>query len=92
MSRGQIKIRTGLVSPETIYCEIENNGVPITEDVKKHLFDLFFTTKSGDWGNGIGLNLSRDIIESRHHGKLLLASCDPVIFRIELPASAGYDL
>lgn len=91
LARGEITIRTGMASPETVYCEIENNGVPIAEEARTRLFELFYTTKSGEWGNGIGLNLSRDIVEHRHHGKIILASCDPVVFRIELPTGGGFE-
>jgi len=83
-----IKIRTGACG-SAVYCEIENNGTPITPEVRDRLFELFFTTKPENWGTGLGLNLSRDIIEHRHHGKLELVSIDPVIFRIELPVESA---
>lgn len=82
---GLIIIRTGRTG-SAVWCEIENNGPPIKEENRKRVFDLFFTTKPETWGTGLGLNISRDIIEHRHGGKLLLKSIDPVIFRIELPA------
>jgi signal transduction histidine kinase len=83
--RGLVQIRTGFGN-DRIWCEIENNGPPISEAAASRIFDLFFTTKRELLGTGLGLNYSRDIIEHRNHGKLFLASRDPVVFRMELPA------
>lgn len=85
--RGTIVIRTG-ISNNCAFCEIENDGTPIQSEIRPHMFELFFTTKPENWGTGLGLNLSRNIIEQRHHGSLQLISLDPVIFRIELPAKS----
>ena len=82
--RGLIQIRTGFANSR-IWCEIENNGPPITEAAASRIFELFYTTKSELLGTGLGLNYSKDIVERRNHGKLFLASRDPVVFRIELP-------
>lgn len=81
---GRITIRTGM-SDSKVFCEIENNGTPITPEIRVRLFELFFTTKPENWGTGLGLNISKEIIEQRHHGNLFLVSIDPVIFRFELP-------
>ena len=83
--RGLIQIRTGC-DKGRVWCEIENDGPSIPEAAANRVFDLFYTTKSAILGTGLGLNYSRDIIEHRNHGKLILASRDPVVFRIELPA------
>jgi len=82
--KGLITIRTG-VCGNNIFCEMENNGTPITQENGNRLFELFFTTKPENWGTGLGLNISKNIIEQRHNGKLLLVSLNPVVFRIELP-------
>lgn len=81
---GIITIRTGSTG-QGLWCEIENNGVPIAAENRNQVFDLFFTTKKARVGTGLGLNICRDIVENHHSGKLSLVSLDPVIFRIELP-------
>lgn len=81
---GIITIHT-LADGNAVYCDVQNNGNPINDEVKDRMFDLFFTTKKEKWGTGLGLNLSREIIEKHHGGALYLFSQDPVIFRIELP-------
>jgi signal transduction histidine kinase len=46
---------------------VRDTGVGIGSQSMDRLFDSFYTTKSG--GMGIGLSISRAIIE-RHHGRL----------------------
>ena len=43
-----------------------DNGLGISEDVKPHIFDPFYTTKSQGKGTGLGLFVSLGII--RKHG------------------------
>lgn len=86
--RGLITIRTGF-SKMHVWCEIENNGPPISPETAPRVFELFYTTKSDKLGTGLGLNFSQDVVEHRNHGRLTLVSCDPVVFRMELPAVEG---
>jgi PAS domain S-box-containing protein len=57
-------IRTTLSDPETLCCTFEDSGPGIKPEHLDHLFDSFFTTK--DAGMGLGLPISRSIIEA--HG------------------------
>jgi len=82
--KGLITITTGVLE-NSIFCEISNNGLPLTLEEQESLFHPFFSTKPDDRGFGLGLNLSREIIEQNHHGKLEFVSADPVTFRILLP-------
>lgn len=60
-SKGRICVKTKL---NPLSLSIQDNGSGISEDVRDRLFTPFFTTKSG--GQGIGLTLSREILEN--HG------------------------
>lgn len=51
---------------------VEDNGVGIPQEVQKRLFEPFYSTK-GDLGNGLGLYISREIVE-RHHGAIEVES------------------
>lgn len=66
-------------------CEMGNNGAPIPADIAGRLFDAFFSTKSDRDGIGLGLSISRDIVEKRHGGSLTLSSLDPVVFSLVPP-------
>jgi PAS domain S-box-containing protein len=51
---------------------IADNGVGVAEDVRPHLFQPFFTTK-GEHGTGLGLWVSRGIV-NKHGGTISLES------------------
>ena len=53
---------------------IVDNGIGMTDEVKQKLFENFFTTKPVGEGTGLGMNIVRDIIENKHHGKITFES------------------
>ncbi len=53
---------------------IRDNGEGMSEEVKQRIFDSFFTTKPAGQGTGLGMAIVRDIIENKHHGKILFDS------------------
>ncbi len=70
----QIKICTKVLNEEWVVISIADNGFGMTEEVKKKLFDSFFTTKPSGKGTGLGLSISYQIIVEKHGGKLLCNS------------------
>ena len=62
-----IHVKTGTCEgdPTDLVRNHEYGNAIQAEDSGK-IFDLFFTTRSGDDGTGIGLSLSKEIIEERH--------------------------
>lgn len=53
---------------------ISDNGEGMTDEVKQRLFENFFTTKPIGKGTGLGMNITREIIESRHGGNISFES------------------
>lgn len=81
----EINIRLAADEEQAII-EIRDNGIGIPEHLQAQVFEPFFTTKARGEGTGLGLSLSRQIIES-FHGELTLESKvgEGTVFRISLP-------
>ena len=71
--RGLIHIKT-YADPESLYCEISDNGPGIPQNIVNRIFDPFFTTKDAGEGTGLGLNISYDIVVHKHNGELSVQS------------------
>ena len=69
----QLKVSTKL-NGETVDITIEDNGTGIPDTVKAKMYEPFFTTKGENEGTGLGLYITREIIEEKHHGKLSVES------------------
>jgi signal transduction histidine kinase len=63
----QILIRTEFEAQNRVRLSVQDAGIGLEPPDGERLFEPFYTTKSG--GMGIGLSVSRSIIES-HHGRL----------------------
>jgi two-component system sensor kinase FixL len=63
----EMTVSTRLVEGDMVRVDVADTGPGLAEDVKSRLFEPFTTTKPN--GLGVGLSISRSIIED-HHGKL----------------------
>ena len=66
-------IRTERETDNRVRVTVRDAGVGLDHQTINKLFDAFYTTKSG--GMGIGLSVSRSIVE-RHHGRMWAAPND----------------
>lgn len=69
----ELSISTRL-EDEKIVVTIADNGEGMTEEVKQRLFENFFTTKPAGLGTGLGMSITKNIIETKHNGKLSFES------------------
>lgn len=84
-----ITIKTSLTS-DSVILSIQDNSLGISEEVQNTIFEALLITKPVEQGTGIGLSVSRQIIEDRHQGKI---KCQSSLgmgteFIIELPRAS----
>ncbi|NOX16322.1 MAG: HAMP domain-containing histidine kinase, partial [Epsilonproteobacteria bacterium] len=85
ISKAKIWIKTS-DSKDKIIISICDNGGGIDKSIIKKIFDPYFSTKSEKNGTGLGLYMSKMIVEDHHAGKLSVSNSDKgVCFNIELP-------
>ncbi len=84
--KGNGRVILHAVETETgVIIDVEDSGKGITKSRFRTVFKPGYTTKKRGWG--LGLSLSKRIIESYHHGKIFVLSSDPndsTIMRIML--------
>ena len=69
-----------------IIISIEDNAGGVPSSIIDKIFDPYFTTKHQSVGTGLGLHMSKDIIEKSFNGNLTIRNSDNgAIFEIELP-------
>lgn len=69
---GTLTIRTYL-KDDYICASVNDTGHGIPDDIKEEIFDTFFTTKSVSEGTGMGLDITKRIVE-RHDGTISVES------------------
>ena len=62
------------IEGDHLIISIADNGEGMTDEVKQRLFENFFTTKPVGQGTGLGMSITRDIIENKHSGKVTFTS------------------
>lgn len=87
-SKGLIIIKT-YYDNKNVYCEIIDDGIGISKENIKKIFNPFFTTKPIGQGTGLGLSISLKIIVNEHNGRLMVESEEGkgTKFTIKLPIS-----
>ncbi|MEM9486729.1 MAG: response regulator [Cyanobacteria bacterium P01_F01_bin.116] len=65
----QITLKTSCVHGEAII-SIKDNGIGMTDDVQKYMFEHLYTTKEPGRGTGLGLAIVKQIIVEVHGGNI----------------------
>jgi signal transduction histidine kinase len=78
---------------DQVMMTFRDDGIGMNSDVQRQAYDPFFTTKRGEGGTGLGLNIVFNIVTRRLGGRIWLSSTPGVgtTFRIVLPLSAPQD-
>jgi signal transduction histidine kinase len=71
---------------DAVVVEIADTGPGMSPETKQHAFDPFFTTKGVGEGTGLGLDISRRIVD-RHGGEITIdTQPGETVLRVRLPA------
>ncbi|MCP5055976.1 MAG: HAMP domain-containing histidine kinase [bacterium] len=82
----QVRVSTQAV-PDGVRILVSDTGPGISRDIREHVFEPFFTTKPPGEGSGLGLTVTRQIVE-RHGGEIDFRSTSRgTTFIVDLPAS-----
>jgi len=90
--QGAITVATRQVD-DSVWLSVKDNGCGMSEEVRKRIFEPFYTTKELGKGTGLGLSISYSIIQ-KHHGEILVES-EPGIgttFTVILPINNSKEL
>jgi signal transduction histidine kinase len=83
---GVVSVKTGC---DGVMCSVSiaNTGRPIPEEILSRIFDPFFTTKDVGEGTGLGLTVSKSIVE-QHKGVIEVSTNDAgTNFTVKLPVA-----
>ncbi len=84
--QGRISVLITVREDNVINIDISDNGCGIAPDIAPRILDPYFTTKQDSGGSGLGLYMSRMIVEKSLGGVLrLIQGQEGATFRIELP-------
>ena len=86
----QLVIRSQQVEDEQLLVSVDDTGIGLPAQQVDQIFNAFFTTKAKGQGTGMGLRISRTIIES-HGGRLWAVDNHPrgASFRFTLASKAS---
>lgn len=72
----------------TIRTSFYDNAGEIDEEIKAKIFEPYFSTKNEKTGTGLGLYMSKTIVDKHLNGEIGVYNCDNgVIFYVDLPIS-----
>jgi signal transduction histidine kinase len=94
--KGEVHLRT-LATDDVIFLEVRDNGIGMTEEVRRQCTQTHFSTKRDNalyegLSAGMGLGLSFVAVVLEHHGATLDVDSAPLqgaTFRVRFPRAAG---
>jgi signal transduction histidine kinase len=87
---GHVMIEARGLDPNRVEVIVADDGIGMTEEVRKQAFDPFFTTRRSEGGTGLGLHIIYTLVTQRLGGQLTLNSevGRGTTFRLVLPRLA----
>ncbi|MGE0522593.1 MAG: ATP-binding protein [Variibacter sp.] len=87
---GVIRIEARRLTGPQVEINFSDDGAGMTEEVRRHAFDPFFTTRRNHGGTGLGLHIVYNLVTRRLGGRISFVSAPNrgTTFRIVLPLNA----
>ena len=84
---GSMYIKAEVIGKNLVRISFSDDGIGIEEEHLPRIFDLFFTTKLGQGGSGLGLSIVQNIVTGMLGGRIEVRSPVGVgtEFSLELP-------
>jgi signal transduction histidine kinase len=73
IDKGAISIAVS-VADQSCRLSYKDNGVGVSEDIKKRIFDPFVTTRRGEGGSGLGMHLVYNLVTQALNGSITIFS------------------
>lgn len=90
-NQGYIRASTGQLSKSEQYAclSIQDNGPGMTQFILQKIFDPFFTTKAAKKSSGLGLSVTRSILNQHHAGVIVRTKRgEGTVFSIYFPVTS----
>jgi len=87
---GEIRIEAGSAG-ENVTIVYSDNGVGMTKEIRRQIYDPFFTTRRGQGGSGLGMHVVYNSVTNSLGGSISCASSpgEGATFTIEFPLRNG---
>jgi signal transduction histidine kinase len=90
--QGRITVRTASENGRVLV-EVADDGPGIPEDMRKRIFEPFYTTKDVGEGTGLGLDISYRVVVEDHKGDIqVLSEPGDTRFQVRLPVDEPGDV
>ena len=73
-TEGRVRVSARSLTAQEYLLVVEDDGIGMSEDVRRRAFDPFFTTKMGRGGTGLGLNIVYNLVSTVLGGHISLHS------------------
>lgn len=88
---GKLVVETMNSGPDQVSCVITDNGPGIPEEAIDRIFDRYFTTKKPGEGTGLGLFVTKSLVENMGGDLSVFSRVGETVFAVTLPSDNKKD-
>jgi len=90
---GKIDVKAHRIGEHHVEIVVADDGVGMSDEVRRRAFDPFFTTRRSQGGTGLGLHIIHNLVTQSLGGRLSLVSAlgSGTTIRVVLPRAAPHE-